>query len=137
MFRHLLVLIALLNISCSAYRPFTWQDTRLPVRDSADADIEKCRLYAAAQYKPGMPSGESYLEEQETPHDPLIQVNAGEWRPDRDPLQQTNTRSTPIHDIPVDYTGYPGELDYYPDYLSDIFEKCMNDKGWEYKVKPE
>ena len=38
----------------------------------------------------------------------------------------------PKHDVPVEYTGYPGELDYYPDYLDDIFEKCMQDKGWQY-----
>jgi hypothetical protein len=36
-----------------------------------------------------------------------------------------------------EYTGYPGELDYHPEYLDDILEKCMSDRGWEYRPEAD
>ncbi len=135
--KFIIPLIIILTAGCSAPTIYTWQDTRTSAREDVSSDIKICQDYAARQYKPGVPAGEPYLKEQETPPDPTAEYKTGEWRPDRDPHRETNVRSTPIHDVPTEYTGYPGELDYYPDYLDDIFEKCMNDKGWEYKPKPE
>lgn len=66
----------------------------------------------------------------------LAEQPYGEWRTDRSPNKTINKNALPIHDIPVDYTGYPGELDYAPHYLDDILEKCMNDRGWQYLPAP-
>jgi len=49
------------------------------------------------------------------------------------PFRTTNVNAQPIHEIPVNYTGYPEELDYTPNYLDDILEKCMLDRGWDYQ----
>jgi len=77
--------------------------------------------------------GEPYLKEQENKTGITESSNHGEWRPDRSPFPTTNINAMPVHEIPVDYTGYPGELDYYPSYLDDILEKCMQDRGWAYQ----
>lgn len=119
--------------SCSAPVSYTWQDTRLPAREKATDDITFCKDYAARQYRPGIPAGEPYLKDQASDEMELYQNKQGEWRPDRSPFPVTNINAQPVHDIPVEYTGYPGELDYSPHYLDDIMEKCMRDRGWEYK----
>ena len=112
---------------------YAWQDTREPARENASADLETCRKFAAKQYQPGMPAGEEYLNY--TNEEMMDEDNAksGEWRPDRSPFKKVNVNALPVHDVPVDYTGYPGELDYHPHYLDDILEKCMHDKGWDYQ----
>lgn len=137
MTRYPLILLIILAVGCAPTAHYTWQDTRTPAREDATFDLKICREYAAAQYKPGIPAGAPYLREQKTPLDPLNEPQSGEWRPDRDPTKSTSIQSQPVHDVPVEYTGYPGELDYYPDYLDDILEKCMKDKGWEYLPSPE
>ena len=81
--------------------------------------------------------GEPYLKDQSGGQsaremESLGDYNHGKWRPDRSPFPSTNINALPIHEVPVDYTGYPGELDYYPSYLDDILEKCMQDHGWSY-----
>ena len=136
--RHLtLLIITTLFLSCTAPTPYTWQDTRQPARDDATADLRKCQDYAARQYQPGTPMGEPYLKDQTNGQsaswmEGVDDNNNGEWRPDRSPFPTTNINAQPIHEVPVDYTGYPGELDYYPSYLDDILEKCMHDHGWSY-----
>jgi hypothetical protein len=137
MYKFTVFLCMFIVAGCSSPKVYTWQDTRNPARNDASNDTKVCQDYAARQYQPGMPTGEPYLEEQKTPSDLTAEYKTGEWRPDRDPGRATNIRSRPIHDVPTEYTGYPGELDYYPDYLDDIFAKCMNDKGWEYEPEPE
>lgn len=132
-----------LLLGCTAPAPYSWQDTRQPVREDATDDLEKCRSYASRQYQPGTPMGESYLKAQEVLKDQAGGQSAsktedmnndsnGQWRPDRSPFPRININDLPIHDVPIDYTGYPGQLDYYPSYLDDILEKCMLDHGWRY-----
>lgn len=128
----LLCLIASM-IGCAAPVPYAWQDTRQPVREDATVDLEQCRAYAARQYQPGVPMGEPYLKEQGNKTEFTENSRQGEWRPDRSPFPTTNINALPIHEVAVDYTGYPGELDYYPGYLDDILEKCMQDRGWAYQ----
>ena len=151
----ILFITTTLLLSCAASSPYSWQDTRQPVREDATADLEKCRTYAAKQYQPGTPMGESYLKSQEVLKDhegfnnqaglkdqaggqavsnmeDMDNDSNGQWRPDRSPFPIININDLPIHEVPVDYTGYPGELDYYPSYLDDILEKCMHDHGWGY-----
>lgn len=130
-----LLIVALLS-GCTTPTPYTWKDTREQGREDFSADLEKCRNFTARQYKPGVPTGEPYLEENPDFTEGGNE-NSGEWRPDRSPFKTTNVNSLPRHDIPVDYTGYPGELDYYPDYLDDILEKCMQDHGWDYQPDTE
>ena len=137
MLRCQFLLFFILVTSCAPHPPYTWQDTRAPARESAAVDMQACREFTSRQYQPGIPAGEPYLDEQKAPADPTAEYTTGEWRLDRDPLQQRSIDSLPTHDVNVEYTGYPGELDYHPDYLDDIFEKCMNDKGWEYKPRTE
>ena len=129
----IILIITTLMLSCTVSTPYSWQDTREPARDDATADLEKCRSYAAKQYRPGMPTGDPYLKGLPNRTEQMNEYKQGEWRPDRSPFQRTNINALPIHKVPVDYTGYPGELDYYPDYLDDILENCMNDKGWAYQ----
>jgi len=126
----------ILLFGCSIPPQYTWQDTRQPAREDASADINECRSFAAKQYSPGVPAGEAY--QKSSSHDLQDETGGqpGEWRPDRTPFPVVNQNSQPVHDIPTDYTGYPGELDYYPHYLDDIFEKCMHDKGWSYRPEP-
>ena len=128
----LIIIVVSLCAACSSFPQYSWQDTRSSTRDDATTDLEECREFASIQYKPGMPAGEEYLSTQG--HDmPLSETNAsGEWRPDRSPDQTVRVHALPKHDVPVEYTGFPGELDYYPNYLDDILEKCMRDRGWEY-----
>ena len=113
--------------------PYTWQDTRQPVREDATVVLEECRSYASEQYKPGIPMGDALLDEARSKAETTENHSGGEWRPDQSPFRTTNVNAQPIHEVPVDYTGYPGELDYYPSYLDDILEKCMLDRGWVYK----
>lgn len=129
----LLFIVAQLLPGCTAAIPYKWQDTRQPARDSATADLEECRTYTARQYRPGMPAGEPYLKGQEVETDKNSDDNNGPWRPDRSPWPIINNNVQPVHEVPVGYTGYPGELDYHPDYLDAILEKCMYDRGWEYR----
>jgi len=119
-------MIVILTAACTPSSQYAWVDIRTPSRDDATVDLEFCRDYAARQYQVGNPAGEDYLNNQEE------RMGNGEWRPDRSPDSMVNVNALPRHDIPVDYTGYPGELDYYPHYLDDILEKCMRDRGWEY-----
>ncbi len=138
-----------LLLGCTAPSPYSWQDTRQPVRDDATIDLEKCRTYTARQYRPGIPMGEPFLKSQKGFKDQaglkdqpgsqsasnmegMDNNSTGQWRPDRSPFPIININEQPIHEVPVDYTGYPGELDYYPSYLDDILEKCMQDHGWRY-----
>ena len=105
-------------------------------------DLEECKAFAARQYQPGVPAGSPYLDEyQGYPHgydwrDKTLSNNptpqAYAWQPDRNPDRVTNLRQQPYHDVPRDFTGFPGELDYYPEYTDAILEKCMQDRGWMY-----
>lgn len=131
------VIIVLFLAACAAPVQYTWQDSREPARESATTDLDECRAYAARQYKPGMPAGEPYLRDAEIEARAVDGKTSGEWRPDRSPFKTTNINAQPIHDVPVDYTGYPGELDYSPHYLDDILEKCMHDRGWLYEPVTE
>ena len=133
MFKYLLFLTSIGLFSCAAQTNYTWQDMREPPREEAGIDLEECRTYAARQYKPGTPAGETYLRENHIQDDPMAENKMGTWRPDRNPTETININSTPIHDVPTEYTGYPGQLDYHPEYLDDIMEKCMSDRGWEYR----
>jgi hypothetical protein len=133
----LLLFIALCLCSCGPQPTYSWQDARESSREDPSIDLEECREYAARQYKPGMPAGEAYLKEKATSGNELAEYAQGKWRPDRSPFNTTNLNSQPIHDIPTEHTGYPGELDYYPSYLDDILEKCMSDRGWAYWPMPE
>ncbi len=130
--RILLLFITAQLLGCTAPVPYAWQDIRQPARINATSDLEECRIYAAKQYQPGIPAGEPYLNNRPGNGDETAD-KLGEWRPDRSPFPTTNINAQPIYDIPVDYTGYPGELDYSPDDLDAIFEKCMHDRGWRYK----
>ncbi len=130
----ILLLIATPLLACTAPVPYAWQDTRQPARDDATADLEECRTYTARQYRPGMPAGEPYLKDRADEGDNTKEDNPGQWRPDRSPFPTTNINAQPIHEVPVDYTGYPDELDYSPGYLDAILEKCMHDRGWEYEL---
>lgn len=122
---------------CSTTAPYTWQDTRQPEREDSLADLEYCRTYAARQYRPGIPAGDAYLDNRERSDDSPEESKQQEWRPDRSPYPVTNINEQTIHKVPVDYTGYPGELDYSPGYLDAILEKCMFDRGWEYRPETE
>ena len=128
-----LFFITTLFIGCATPVPYAWQDTRQPLRDDATIDLEECRAFAARQYQPGVPTGEPYLKDQTNKTGVMDENSRGEWRPDRSPFPTINNNTLPIHDVPVDYTGYPGELDYHPNYLDDILEKCMQDRGWSYQ----
>ena len=134
MWGKILLVVTTLLYSCASPLPYAWQDMRQPARESAATDLEECRAFAARQYRPGMPAGETYLKDQsDVAMAPSGDNRGGEWRPDRSPWPTTNANAQPVHDVPVDYTGYPGELDYSPDYLDDILEKCMHDRGWSYE----
>ena len=126
------IILALSLVGCAAPVQYAWQDRREPVRDSAQLDLEECRDYAARQYRAGMPNGEPYLRDMDIEVRSEKGYTSGEWRPDRSPDRIININEQPVHDVPVDYTGYPGELDYSPRYLDDILEKCMHDRGWDY-----
>lgn len=135
-------IIVMTLLACGTPTEFNWQDNYQPPRESVDADLEECKAYAARQYQPGTPTGTPYLEQYKGyPHgyewggepNEMRPYEQGEWRPDRDPSQNININSLPTHNVKVDYTGYPGELDYYPGYLDAILEKCMSDRGWVYQ----
>ena len=90
-----------LLLGCTAPAPYSWQDTRQPVREDATDDLEKCRSYASRQYQPGTPMGESYLKAQEVLKDQAGGQSAsktedmnidsnGQWRPDRSPFPRIN-----------------------------------------------
>ena len=131
------LIITGLLFGCTAPAIYTWQDIRQPAREDATIDLDECRAYTAKQYQPGLPSGEPYLKENESETEMTDDDGRGEWRPDRSPFPTTNINVLPVHEIPVSYTGYPGELDYHPHYLDDILEKCMQDRGWSYQPAPE
>lgn len=135
---HLLIVLSLILSSCISPSQYAWQDTRTPARASANQDLEYCKEYTAQQYKPGTPTGEPFLSEEEKNRLIDQERPLDEWRTDRTPFRTTSINQQPIHDVPTDYTGYPAELDYYPEYMDDILEKCMSNRGWEYlPVKPE
>jgi hypothetical protein len=133
MIKFLLLLTSLGLFSCASQTAYTWQDMREPPREEASVDLEECQAYAARQYEPGTPAGEPYLRENHIQDDFMAENKRGTWRPDRNPTDTININSEPIHDVPAEYTGYPGELDYYPEYTDDILEKCMSDRGWKYQ----
>lgn len=137
MVKHLLLFASLGLFGCVSQTTYTWQDVREPSRQEASMDLEECRAYAARQYKPGIPAGEPYLRENHAQEDFMAENKMGTWRPDRNPTSTININSMPTHDVPTEYTGYPGELDYDPEYLDAILEKCMSDKGWEFRPEPE
>ena len=137
MIKYLLLLTSIGLFSCASQTTYTWQDKHEPAREEASMDLEECRAYAARQYKPGIPSGEPYLRDSHTQDDFMAENEMGTWRPDRNPTATININSEPTHDVPTEYTGYPGELDYHPEYLDDILEKCMSDRGWEYRPETE
>ena len=137
MHKSLLLIFTTCLFGCASQSPYSWHDTRTPPREESSADLEHCRAYAAKQYKPGIPAGEPYLRELHRSQDVMEENSIGVWRPDRNPTSTININSIPIHDVPTEFTGYPGELDYDPDYLDDILEKCMADRGWEYRPDSE
>lgn len=117
---------------CAQPQKYSWVDTRDPARESIQSDYEACQEFTSKQYKPGIPTGEAFLSEEDVNRRIRNEQSLDEWRPDKNPLQTRNINEQSTHDIDVDFTGYPGELDYYPSYLDDIFEKCMRDRGWIY-----
>jgi len=136
MIRNLIILAVATALTACAPTPYQWRDTQGTGREDATADLEYCKEYAAAQYSPGVPAGSSYLganKAHSLAWDKNQEKGFGEWRPDRDPSRNININTLPTHSVDVDYTGYPGELDYYPDYLDDILGKCMQDRGWAYQ----
>ena len=133
--RFIMLTLLIINTSCAPSTQYTWHDTTGKDRDDAASDFKACRDFASQQYRPGMPAGEEYLRGTKNEVD-LYENPTGEWRPDRSPYKTVNIDAMPQHDVPVGYTGYPGELDYYPDYLDDLLEKCMQDRGWEYSKDP-
>jgi len=133
----LVLLLAITMSGCTPSPPYSWQDTREPAREDFSIDLEACRSYAARQYKPGIPAGAPYLSDAERTRRADDEQPEGVWRPDRSPFPSTNVNRQPLHDVPVDYTGYPGELDYNPSYLDEILEKCMLDHGWRYQPNKE
>jgi hypothetical protein len=129
---------------CTA-TPWSWQDTRTPARPDATADLDDCRSYAAAQYAPGTPAGDPYLQAPPNYRDPgwsdtraadPDQAATGIWHPDREPYPYTNQMRQDRHGVVVPYTGYPGYLDYHPGYLDALVEKCMIDRGWIFQPTP-
>lgn len=133
MLRILSALLATLTLlGCATSAPYGWQDTRTPPRDDASSDLAACQSFAARQYRPGMPWGSSFLEK-DPAQQPTTEDQQRQWRPDRSPFPVVNINSQATHDVPVDYSGYPGELDYHPGYLDEILEKCMHDRNWEYR----
>lgn len=136
-----LLLLVLGATGCAA-RPWVWQDVRTPPRAGPEADLAACRSYASAQYSPGIPFGDPYLEDH--PHslsldDEILDNEPGDgtWHSDREPFPYTNRNQEPIHGVVVPYTGYPGYLDYHPDYLDALVEKCMADRGWAFRPAAE
>jgi len=133
-----LMLLLLGTAGCAA-TPWSWQDVRTPPRENSEADLTACRSYASAQYSPGMPAGDPFLEDHPPLTPPLDQElpednpGTGTWHPDREPFPFTNRNQESLHGAVVPYTGYPGELDYHPDYLDALVEKCMADRGWAYR----
>ncbi|GEM_PF-2154072 len=139
-----LFLLVLTVAGCTP-TPFSWQDTRVPARFDARADLDVCRSHAAAQYSPGVPKGDPYRQSQvnypdpaplEQPQDNPDRSATSTWHPDREPFPVTNAERSNRHEVVVPYTGYPGYLDYHPDYLDDLVEKCMADRGWVYRPSP-
>lgn len=126
-------IITIMVFGCTATPTYTWQETRQPVREDSSADLQECRDYTGRQYRPGIPAGEPFLKTPVRNNEETHNETMEEWRPDRSPFHTTNRNARPIHDVPVAYTGYPGELDYHPDYLDEILEKCMHDRGWVYR----
>ena len=129
--RFIVLSMLIINTSCAPATQNTWQDTTGQGSEAAAKALEICRDFASRQYQPGVPAGEEYLKNQ-TDEAVFYERTTGGWRPDRSPHKTVNINAMPLHDVHVDYTGYPGELDYYPNYLDDILEKCMRDRGWEY-----
>lgn len=132
-----LILFLVGTAGCTA-APWGWQDIRTPPRLDHEADLAACRSYASAQYSPGIPAGDRYLEDHPLPSSPDQDMPdsdpaTGTWHPDREPFPYTNRNQKSIHGVVVPYTGYPGELDYHPDYLDALVEKCMADRGWAYR----
>jgi hypothetical protein len=136
--RKLLILIFLLgSVGCSA-PAWQWHDTQVPPRTDAESDLATCRSYAAAQYRPGVPTGDPYRQQQPADPSRLDLDPAGNppgtetWHADREPYPVTNIRQESIHGVVVPYTGYPGDLDYHPEFLDALVEKCMAERGWHY-----
>lgn len=129
--------LVMLCVACTPFPQYEWQDTRVPEREDVTTDLDDCREFASRQYKPGIPAGEEYQQQSNSDMGVLDTTTTGEWRPDRSPNKTVNVHALPIHDVQTDYTGYPGELDYHPNYLDDIVEKCMNDRGWVYDKRKE
>lgn len=131
-----------ISLGGCAATPWSWQDTRTPVRADPAADLAACRSYASSQYAPGIPAGDPYQRYQpDSPpdqQDPDNPPGTGTWHPDREPFPYTNRDRESLHGVVVPYTGYPGELDYHPEYLDALVEKCMADRGWAYRpLEPE
>lgn len=132
--RHMIRLIlTVLLFGCTTPVPYAWLDMNQQLRKNATGDLDDCRAYAARQYHPGVPAGEPYLTSQTGTAAGKKEDSFGEWRSDRSPFPATSINAQPVHKVPVSYTGYPGEFDYYPGYLDDILEKCMFDRGWSYQ----
>jgi hypothetical protein len=132
------LLILLMGAAGCAATPWYWQDLGSPPRASAEADLADCRSYAATQYVPGIPAGDPYLKnhpqapafDQEAPD---IEPGTGTWHPDREPFPYTNRSQETKQGVVVPYTGYPGYLDYHPEYLDALVDKCMTDRGWVFR----
>lgn len=132
------LMFLLIGAAGCATTPWGWQDIRTPPRANSDADLAACRSYASAQYSPGIPAGDPFLDD----HPPAVELDhempggepgTGSWHPDREPFPYTNRNQESIHGVVVPYTGYPGDLDYHPEYLDALVEKCMADRGWAYR----
>jgi hypothetical protein len=141
--RGLTVLIAgLLLLGCSQPAAYVWHDTRQTLREDAGIDFEACRAYAGDQYRAGQPAGVTYLADRVRAKSDgngemiLEGTRTGEWRADRSPFRKTNIDEFDLYNVPTDYTGYPGEYDYYPDYIDEIVEECMSDRGWALRPPP-
>ncbi|MDT8441460.1 MAG: hypothetical protein RQ723_07350 [Desulfuromonadales bacterium] len=134
--RSLLIILASLAMCACGPIDYCWQDQYQLNREDFSADLAHCKDYAARQYRPGIPAGTPYrAEDAGYPHgqDTIgTEITAGEWRPDRNPMRWISISTPNRHEVDTAYTGYPGALDYAPNYTDDILEKCMSDRGWAY-----
>jgi hypothetical protein len=131
--RHVIVGFMLLAVMGCGSSPWVWVDTRAPSRDSAEADLAACSSYASSQYRPGIPAGDPYRHTQNVVAASDNSTGPGTWHPDREPFPYTNRSQESIHNVVVPYTGYPGYLDYHPEFLDALVEKCMADRGWAFE----
>lgn len=127
--------LLIILISGCATAPWEWHDTSAAARISAGHDLAECRSYASSQYRPGIPSGDPFLEKEASlsGEDSGQKPAGGLWHTDREPFPHART----THNVVVPYTGYPGYLDHYAEYLDALVERCMTARNWRYGPQSE